>query len=258
MTACGQVRRWMDDGFVRGFASHELERLRAHIAECDACHRRFVRLDAIGRLATRPLSLDAIDRIQSRVVTPPPAKIAVWVSLGATMIAAATALLLVLRPAGDRDHGLTARGGAGSRERELGVRLLCVSTNDTVNASVGAAALDSRTPALPCTMDDDLQLLYATSTQRGVSMVVFSQDASGRTFWYAPRAATEASIPLDADVRDRALPWATRLGVKHTPGRYEVRVLFFDHSVIAADAESGRETPIAESRATIELAGGAR
>lgn len=74
-------------------------------------------------------------------------------------------------------------------------------------------------------------------------MIAFASK-SGDLLWYAPRRASEPAITLAPDAIERALDWSTRLDVNHTPGLYDLRVLFFQGPVIAEDAAAGRATPL--------------
>ena len=73
-------------------------------------------------------------------------------------------------------------------------------------------------------------------------MVAFSRDAAGRLHSYAPGRATDPPVPLEPNVRDRALDHSTRLGVNHAAGAYFVEIRI----------QRG-EVAVAELRATLVL-----
>ncbi|MBI5482168.1 MAG: hypothetical protein HY906_25155, partial [Deltaproteobacteria bacterium] len=125
-----------------------------------------------------------------------------------------------------------------------------------VLAEARAAEPPLPVPALRCTIDTTLQVAYATPRQEGLRMVVYGRDPGGSLFFYAPRRPTQVAVPLEPDAISRALDWSTRLEVKHAPGVYDLRVLFFDRPILAGEAASGRGSPLQALRLRLEVEGG--
>lgn len=237
--------------------------LRRHAGACTACRDRLDgALEALRALSPRAaLAADEVDLIGRAVVDRALARPRRWVWVGATATATAAVVLLLIFVRGGHEApraktDLRPRGG-DTGERSPGARIFCVADDDTGRSHVIG---DTRAtePALPipslrCNLDARLQLAYSTPTREGLTMVAFSRDTQGALFWYAPRRATDFAVSLEPDAMTRSLGWSTRLAVKHTPGSYEVTVLFFDHPVVAAEAAAGRAAPLARLALRLEV-----
>jgi hypothetical protein len=171
-------------------------------------------------------------------------------------------VLLITRPTVDRgSEDFRPRGPANNVTlfdgRPPGARVFCVGDDPAGTRRVLADARATESslpiPTVRCKLTESLQLAYSTPSLEGLTMVVFSQDSAGEIFWYAPRRAGDMALPVVPDAIGRPLDWSTRLGVNHTPGAYDLRVLFFDRPVPAEAAASGQVTPIQALRVHLEL-----
>ncbi len=261
--SCARWHDWIDRGFAGGLSPRVWRRLAAHLATCEACRARFERLEALAppsKIAP-PLSDDAVDRIAREVLDAsapaidamaPARRRWLWAGAGLTAAAAAAvAVIFLIRP---NEPELRPRGGVQVGERTPGARLHCVA-GDRVQSSVHAAPLALPAPRLRCTLDAALQITYSAPSLEGWSMVAFSRDSSGRRFDYAPGDDAGPALAIEPDVRDRLLDRSTRLGVRHAPGAYDVRIRFFDHAVSAADGARDDAAPAVELRAEMILEG---
>lgn len=253
-----RYRRWIDASLYRGMSPRRWRRLQPHLDQCPACRKRLERLlfvsralspnSPLGSLEVEVIGRAVLDRKPSRPRRP-------WWFIGGSAVAAASlaALVLLVRSSPDQ---FQSRGHAPTLSRPPGVRVFCVERPDTdvarVTADARATELALPIPRLRCRMTDKLQIAYSTPSLEGISMVAFARTTDAE-FWYAPRRPTERSVPLTSDALQRALEWSTKLDVHHTPGLYDVRVLFFNQSVLAEDAASGRATPIQTLALVLEI-----
>lgn len=258
MTAARCARRyarWMDSAFVGDLPARRWRLLRAHLEACGACRARFERLLFAARgltpgVALSRLEIDLIGReVQARSL-PPRRRAWRWAAgIGAAAAAAGAALVLLVAGPALRDSGLRPRGaGRAFDGRPPGARVFCVGADAAgvrrVESEARATEPPLPVPTLRCNIAGRLQIAYSTPSLEGLTMVAYSRDAEGRNFWYAPRQASDPAVPVAADVVARPLDWSTTLAVKHHPGGYDLRILFFDRAVTAEDAAAGRAAPI--------------
>lgn len=270
---------WLiDRAFITGMGPRTWRRVLGHARTCASCRHKLDRLGYVDEWlwSGSPLPSAWTDRIgdqvQARVVRPRVRTWRTWAAGAGVLATAAATLVLVLVRSDDQPGArLDGRGslefrarGAGERlvyawapgQRKPGVRLFCI---DVVGAQARVAhAMHATEPGLTpqplrCILGAELQLAYSTPDLHGLSMVVFSRDSSGRTYWYAPRSSEETSIPLLRDRMDEPLDWTTRLEVGHSRGVYELEVRFFDHPVPAEAAARGVVPPIYELRARMDI-----
>lgn len=253
-----RYRRWIDASLRRGMSARVWRRLRPHLDECPACRHRLERVLLVSRALTpnSPIGSLEIDVIGRGVLDREPSRQPrSWWFVGGSAVAAAgvASLFLLFRSPTD---GLQPRGHAPTFNRPPGARVFCVDRPDTdvarVTADARATELALPIPRLRCRMTDRLQIAYSTPSLEGITMVAFAR-TSDEVFWYAPRRPSETSVPLVSDAIQHALEWSTRLDVNHAPGLYDVRVLFFDHPVIAEDAAAGRAPPIQTLALELEI-----
>lgn len=247
--ACDRrYRRWIDAALVHGIRPRKWRRLRTHLDGCAACRHRLERIIHVSRALTPKhpigaLELDLIGREVLEVAAVHRTPKRAIVTAAALALGAASLALVLSR----RTDEFQTRGQTPTFARPPGARVFCVHRLETgaANVMADARATGSALPAprLRCTLSDRLQLTYSTPNLAGLTMVAFASK-TGDVFWYAPRRASEPAIALAPDVVERALDWSTRLDVNHTPGLYDLRVLFFRGPVVAEDAVTGRAIPM--------------
>lgn len=257
-----RYRRWIDASLRRGMSPRAWRRLRPHLDECPACRHRLDRILCVSRALTpnSPIGSLEIEMIGHAVLDRSASgqrqrQRRSWWFIGASAVAAAGVASLLLMARSSTDD-FQPRGHAPTFDRPPGARMFCVDRPDTdvarVTADARATELALPPPRLRCTMADRLQIAYSTPSLEGLTMVAFARTTDD-VFWYAPRRPSERSVPLASDATQQVLDWSTRLDVNHAPGLYDVRVLFFDHSVIAEDAAAGRVTPIQTLALQLEI-----
>lgn len=255
-----RFRRWNEQAFLGKLAPRRWERLRTHLAECHECRAHFDRLGHVRRVlgAQAALPGDAMERIGAALRKRAASRRRFWIAMWGlgSLAAAAAAGFLLFASTGEDASRFAARGGRPEFPgRSLGARILCVSPVAAGEVAVTDATVAVEpslpAPSLRCKIDAGLQFTYSTPASEGLHMLAYGRGANGITYWYVPRRSDDTAAPLAANAVDEAIPWSTRLGVKHRPGRVDVTIRFYDAPVVAAEADV--RPFLAELHAVVEV-----
>jgi hypothetical protein len=211
--------------------------LKAHLAGCDSCRRRYDRVSLAERMlhggvpSLETISSSSLRRIEGAVLADasprlsPYQRMVQWLrprpwAYGAAAAAAVVVLLpfFVSRQPGGEEF--QSRGGSTSPAR-AGVRAFCLDKSGV-------------TPR--CDRDSLLRLTVSNGGGFPYLFLVGLDDALALK-WYAPRPPATASVaaPSGSDV---PVGDAVRLGVNHDPGRVHVYALFSQTPIDARDIEA--------------------
>jgi hypothetical protein len=234
-----RYEKMIERAFVGELASDRWRELAAHLATCPACRAYHDRLGLIDEaMGTSPLSTSMRDRIAAQVMEAasggrPRTRHSLSAILSYASAAAAVVVLAVMLPfvAGDE---FNARGRdlkwAG---RPPGIGLFCITPPEDpaakalVDRTVQAAPAESTLPVLPCRLDQELQIAYATPTHKTLYLSVHGESGDEQ-YWYAPTTPETPPLELAPDATGQALGWSTRLGVHHEVGTIRVIARFYE------------------------------
>ena len=191
MTAHEQFRRAISRHF-KGRGSPKAERaLRSHCADCTECHDYYERHLVLSELD--PTALGSKQRIGRGLGLSNAPRL--QAALGATLLAAAAAMVFWFAPHRTRDDEFAARGATPERSAALDIYLV----QDDGSARPVPAAIRA---------NSELAFAYSSSGEQPYLMV-FGVDEHGHVYWYHP----EWSDPL-ADPAARLL--------SNQPGTFEL------------------------------------
>lgn len=252
-----RYEKMIERAFVGDLPSDRWRELSAHLARCTDCRAYHDRLGVIDEAMSAGGALPPVvrDRILEQVIPEAPGRrlrlstLLTYASAAAAVVVAA--VILPFASVEPNDPFQPRGDGPTFAVRPPGVRLFCISPpvqeggRARVEGTVQAARDPLPIPKLPCRLDQELQLAYATPRNRTLYMTVRGETEDGGDHWYAPREEGGPAVALDEDAESAALGWSTRLGVHHRPGKVRVVARFFE----APEAEA----PLYEVYATLEV-----
>ncbi len=236
MTACPAHEELVElvDGEL---TENRASRVRVHVDGCDRCRREVAAYHQLVSDLSAPVAAraGAEGRLLARleVGTRAPAAPRVrWPALAGILgaLALAGSLVVVLRPGGDADQELTARGGASVHSLARDVDVSLYASRAGLQPLRDGAAVSPTTP-------------YAVSYRNlgePAFALVFAVDAAGEIHWISPAYlaadSDPASLPLGRTAHDVVLPKAT---VFDTPaaGSLRVFVVITRHPLRVSDVE---------------------
>jgi hypothetical protein len=215
MTTCSQEERI--DRHFEGEISSESERsMREHLPGCDACRSRYERWLLLARIdpGVPPAKARIARGLGLRSHAP---SLVSLVIKGTAVLAAAAALVLVVRGRSFDSLGFTARGGA---PREAVSRVFVYDVRP------------GQPPMLASTnvrRGDELAFAYENGAAKK-HLMVFGVDEHRHVYWFFPawlaKDENPVAIPIEADARRHELPEAVRHDFDGS--HLEIRALFMD------------------------------
>jgi hypothetical protein len=235
-----QYEKMIERAFVGELGAERWRELSAHLAQCSACRAYHDRLGLIDEaMGKSPLSASMRDRIAEQVIAAasggrPRPRFSLSAFLTYATAATAVVVLAVMLPFVAKEDEFIPRGIEMKWQgRPPGLGLFCITPPQEpagkalVDRTVQAVSRKGELPVLPCRLDQELQLAYATPSNRKLYLTVRGE-TGGEPHWYAPLTPEAGPIELAMDASGQALGWSTRLGVRHEVGTIEVIARFYD------------------------------
>jgi hypothetical protein len=228
------ARRLIDAYLGGELEASQVEAMRDHLRDCDACRARYdARVGAeqrvlggeeAGQLANRRVleSLLADPGLHAQRA-PERRWWPAFILAPAAALAAALAFTLTLSPP-DADPGLRARGAdAGVLDVGLGV---------TAVDPRSGAIYDARRPE-GVRLEHRLRFSYTNAAGPARYLFLLGVDDALRPYWYYPLPEEGQSVAIEsgAAARQKPLPFETELRRRHSAGRIRVVALFSAHPV---------------------------
>ncbi len=232
MSACSMVVH-VDDHF-RGVVAIDREReMRAHLATCDACRKRYTRRALLAKLD--PAAPSAEDRIGralgiARVAKKP--SVLRLLPEASLVLALAACVLIFFRPPAASD-GFSARGAVdpmtGVAPREARVSIYRVPAGSDRPVRAGDTIHDG----------DELAFAYENPTGKPYLMI-FAVDEKDRVYWFHPAWTDAAADPVAIPAENGPSVHELREAVRHrfAGTRIDIHAVFLDKPLTVRQMEA--------------------
>ncbi len=248
------TERRIDALFTAGLSPAKRTRLLAEVEGCDACagyYGRYQLLEDVLTGTAEGVSPFVRERVLEGALAATsaenPGTVTVhwgrWSTIGATAVAAAGVVILLLLPLDPHLSSrtplpentglvpapvLAAKGYPADATADIGIRVFQVAKSGNRVDEKSAVALE-----------DILTFTYTFATPHDGYLALFGFQETGEVHWYYPDYEEGKSIRIKGDKVDEPLGDGFDLSVNHTPGWLRIVAIFSDQPIDVAAVESG-------------------